>query len=99
MSNIETSEPSHVCDCNPWCGLPPCDECGEDHGSIELNGRRLCRDCNVAEFIDGMKCSACQRMRYRTDATGVLGSLGECLWGDRCVCEPLPPTVLQLRKL
>lgn len=92
------SDQQQVCDCDPWCGLPPCDECGEDHGGNELNGRHLCRDCEIEELKDGMQCSVCKRMRYRTDVSGVLGNLGEYLWGSACSCDPKPPTVLQLRK-
>ena len=35
-----------ACSCKDWgCGLPPCDGCGEDHGGLERDGKRLCRDC------------------------------------------------------
>ncbi len=78
---------SVACWCVPWCGLPIC-ACGEDHGGIL--GR--CRDCDIAYMLDSMQCSACRRMRYRTEP--LFGNLGEYLWGARCVCaDPLPPTL------
>lgn len=41
-----------ACSCRDWsCGLPPCDECGEDHGGIDMGDRRLCRDCHLDHMM------------------------------------------------
>lgn len=38
---------SVACCCEPWCGLPPCIDCNEDHCG-HPDGR--CRDCWQDEF-------------------------------------------------
>lgn len=46
---------TQACDCLNWsCGLPPCAECGEDHGGLERQGRRLCRDCWQDEMMNAI---------------------------------------------
>jgi hypothetical protein len=88
---VDLYEPQPACSCRPHCGLPPCTECGEDHGGHDHgNGVHLCRDCDLEYRLTGMRCSVCQRMRYRS---GVLGGLGESLWGERCRCAPGTPSV------
>lgn len=69
------------------CDLPPC-ACGEDHVSVD--GR--CRDCDIQWLLDGMQCSACNRMRYRTDGPEPIADFGKYLWGDRCECAPSVPS-------
>lgn len=80
--------PFTACDCRPHCGLPPCTGCGEDHGGHDHGGDvHLCRDCDLARGLAAMLCPVCQRMRFRA---GVLGGLGEWLWGERCGCATQP---------
>lgn len=59
----------------------PCEECGDD----TLN-EHLCRDCSIDRDLTRMECSACHKMRYRTDDE-FARSLGGWLWGDPCVCD------------
>jgi hypothetical protein len=71
----------------------PCEECGEE----TLNDT-LCRDCDITRNLDSMQCSVCKRMRYRLDDdTAPCPGLGRALWGDRCECDPRPPSVYEAR--
>lgn len=82
---------SVACTCEPWCGFAVC-SCGEDHASSD-DGKR-CRDCAIQHGLDSMQCSACGRMRYRTDT--IARELAEYLWGERCACpDPKPRTLAE----
>ena len=83
MSDVE----SQACSCKPWCGLPPCRECNDDHGGID----GLCRDCWQEWKTLSMLCSGCERMRY--DST-VIGPV----WGDPCACDPRPPSTWDVER-
>lgn len=70
-------------------------DCGE-HASYD--GR--CRDCNIQHDLDRMQCSVCERMRYRERDGTVMDkftAIGEALWGDRCACDPKPPSVAEAK--
>lgn len=94
-------EPCQICGAiDPtWCSqFALCIDCGEDHGTGS-DGR--CRDCNITFLLDSMQCSGCQRMRYRerdgSRAADMAVEIAEAVWGDRCVCDPRPPTVYEVR--
>lgn len=88
---VEVCGPFTACHCRPHCGLPPCTGCGDDHGGHDHGGGiHLCRDCDIEHGLSGMECSACGRMRYRTETP--LGNIGGYLWGEPCTCDPRPPS-------
>lgn len=93
----DVAGPYCACSCRPFCGLPPCTACGEDHGGHDHgNGAHLCRDCDIEWVLASMECSVCKRMRYRTETP--IGNFGAYLWGDPCACDPRPPSMLDLRR-
>ena len=75
---------------------PMCvEKCGE-HESVD--GR--CRDCGIQHHLDTMQCSVCERMRYRARDGTVMDkftAIGEALWGERCTCDPKPPSVADVK--
>lgn len=77
---------------------PMCiEKCGEHAGGV---GDGRCRECGIEHHLDTMQCSVCQRMRYRKrDGTVMdkLTAIGEALWGERCVCDPQPPSVAEAK--
>lgn len=86
-SGDEDRNGSVQCYCNPWCGLPICDGCTEDHGGHLDDGYHLCRDCDLDYISTRMTCSACDKWRLNEMGISLFGE------GSRCTCpEPRPPT-------
>ena len=71
-----------ACDCRDWsCGLPPCAECNEDHGGLERNDRRLCRDCWQDEAMNAIAA-------HEKANPGVLKKRVDELFGDKRKARP-----------
>lgn len=68
-----------------------CLDCEE----MTRNEHGRCRDCDIEYLLDSMQCSGCKRMHYTRDEK--LAPIAASFWGDRCVCEPRPPTVYEAR--